>query len=350
MTNSCGAGYATVDTVTLIFKRMREANGGRGHLATAPRSFAALTDTLIGCAQSLLRIGHQSGFALSPVVVAQRCRAKITRTPTTPNRQRRLESSKRDVIDLTKQTELKQSLPAAKAESKRVARVATVSVLTAFIRHEISQPFTCFMASGYASQRWHSMQPPDLEEARRALAEVVREADRAFKVIARIHERSRKQPFGHLPVDINQVTLQVLALTSNALKSSGVTVQREFAHDLPVIHGNPDDLRQAILELVKNAIDAMGSIVDRPRRLLTKTAIDSVGVVVQVRDSGVGIQSRLSQLIFEPFFTTKPHALGLGLSISRSIIEAPGGLLWTTADDLNGTVFQFTLSKARDSR
>jgi PAS domain S-box-containing protein len=248
-------------------------------------------------------------------------------------------------IDMTEQKKAEQSLQAAKAELAHVARIATVGELTASIAHEITQPLACVLANGWASQRWLAMQPPELDEVREAVAETVREADRACKVIARIRDLLSKKSIQYLPVDVNQLILEVLALTTSELRAAGVSVQIEFGSDLPALLGDHVQLQQVMLNLVMNGIDAMSGITDRPRELSVKSARHPLGVVVQVHDSGIGLQSGMAEKIFEPFFTTRPQGLGLGLSISRSIIAAHGGRLSAAAGEVYGAVFQFTLPK-----
>ncbi len=148
-------------------------------------------------------------------------------------------------------------------------------------------------------------------------------------------------------MDINQIILQVLALTADELRLGGVTVQTAFAPDLPAVHGDSVQLQQVMLNLVTNGVDAMSGMTDRPRELSIRSAKDQLGVLVQVRDSGMGLDSGLAETLFEPFVTTKSQGVGLGLSISRSIIEAHGGSLWATAEELHGAVFHFTLPKAK---
>ena len=229
----------------------------------------------------------------------------------------------------------------------RAGRIAAAGALTASIAHEISQPLASVLANGAASQRWLAMQPPCLDEVREALAQIVREADHASKVITRIRDLLGKKRLQHLLVDVNETVLQVLALAASELRSHGVAVHTEFAPSLPTVLGDPIQLQQVILNLVTNGVDAMSSISDRAPELFVRSARDPLGVLVQVRDSGTGFESHLAETLFEPFFTTKPQGLGLGLSISRSIIEAHGGFLWASAGDSYGSVFQFTLPKAK---
>jgi C4-dicarboxylate-specific signal transduction histidine kinase len=248
---------------------------------------------------------------------------------------------------ITNRKKAQLSPESARIDLARAARIAAAGALTASIAHEISQPLASIFANGYACQRWLAMEPPYLDEVREAVAQMVREADRASKVVARIRDLSSKTPLQQLLVDVNETILQALALAAGELRSHGVAVQTEFAPALPTVLGDPIQLQQVILNLVTNGMDAMSSISDRPPELFIRSARDPIGVLVQIRDSGMGFESRLSEQLFEPFFTTKPQGVGLGLSISRSIIEAHGGCVWASAGDSHGTVFQFTLPKAK---
>lgn len=248
-------------------------------------------------------------------------------------------------IDMTEQKKAEQSLQTAKAELAQIARIATVGELTASIAHEITQPLACVLVNGWASQRSLAMQPPNLDEVRVAVAETLREADRACKVIARIRDLLSKKPLCYSPVDVNQMIREVLALTASELRAGGVTVQTELSSDLPAPLGDHVQLQQVILNLVMNGIDAMSGINHRPRELSVKSAKQRLALVIEVHDSGIGLQPGMVEQIFEPFFTTKPQGLGLGLSISRSIIAAHGGRLSAAAGEVYGAVFQFTLPK-----
>jgi C4-dicarboxylate-specific signal transduction histidine kinase len=338
----------------------KEADAGSKRQAVSctayPRSFATLFDSIFRYAQPLLRTGldvaipHLQRRNDSERRSQEVPRAGLMRGGTSQYWHTHFASPEGAVVNVPAERESEPSLQAARAELEHVVFMAAVRIFMASIDHEISQPLTCLVANGYASQRWLSMQPPNLDEARRAVADMVRQADRARNGITRIRDLSRKTPLEHLLLDINQIIRHVLTLSVGELRGGGVTVLTELSSDLPPLRGDSVHLQQVVLSLVTNAINAMSGVIDRPRELSMKSAKDSVGVVVQVRDSGVGVRSSISETIFEPFFTTKPHALGLGLSISRSIIEAHGGRLWVTAGDFHGAVFQFTLPKVKDSK
>ena len=217
--------------------------------------------------------------------------------------------------------------------------------LTASIAHEINQPLAAIVTDGGAALRWLAMQPPNLEEAREAMASAIREANRASDVIGRIRALLTKTSPEMRALDINEVIREVLTLTGNELVRGGVTVQTELGGDLPAVLGDRVQLQQVMLNLIMNSIDAMRTVTDRPRELLITTAEDPNGVLIQVQDSGIGLTAEQADRIFEPFFTTKPEGIGMGLPISRSIVEAHGGRLWATPGHLQGAVFQFTLPK-----
>ena len=249
-------------------------------------------------------------------------------------------------IDITDLKKTEQSLQSAKTELGRVNRILTTGELTASIAHEINQPLAAVVINGSASLRWLAMQPPNLEEAREAMAESIREAKRSSQVIARIRALLNKEPPQMRPLTLNAIIREVLALSATDLMRGGVTEHTELASDLPEVIGDPIQLQQVMLNLIMNGIDAMREVTDRPRELFIKSAKHPAGVLVQVQDSGVGFDSDQADRIFEPFFTTKPKGIGMGLSISRSIIEAHGGRLWAAPGPVQGAVFQFNLPKA----
>ena len=249
-------------------------------------------------------------------------------------------------IDITDLKKTEQSLQSAKTELGRVNRILTTGELTASIAHEINQPLAAVVINGSASLRWLAMQPPNLEEAREAMAESIREAKRSSQVIARIRALLNKEPPQMRPLTLNAIIREVLALSATDLMRGGVTEHTELASDLPEVAGDPIQLQQVMLNLIMNGIDAMREVTDRPRELFIKSAKHPAGVLVQVQDSGVGFDSDQADRIFEPFFTTKPKGIGMGLSISRSIIEAHGGRLWAAPGPVQGAVFQFNLPKA----
>ena len=245
--------------------------------------------------------------------------------------------------DITERKRTEQALQESRAALTRVARIATMGELTASIAHEINQPLAAVVTNASASLHWLATQPPDLAEARQAMAGAMQEANRASSVVGRIRTLLNKASPEMRPLDVNELIREVLDLTHNQLLTSGVAVHTELASDIPTVFGDRVQVQQVMLNLIMNAIDAMTAISGRPRTLLIKSAKDAEGVLVQVEDSGQGIDPEQLPRIFDSFYTTKPQGIGMGLSISRSIIEAHDGRLWASPGTARGAVFQFIL-------
>jgi PAS domain S-box-containing protein len=248
--------------------------------------------------------------------------------------------------DITERKQAEQALQESQAALARVARIATMGELTASIAHEINQPLAAVATNASASLHWLAVQPPNLAEAREAMANAMKEANRASGVIARIRALLKKASPELRPVDMNEVIREVLALVRSELIRGGVTAKTKLATGLPAVLGDRVQLQQVVLNLIMNAIDAMITISDRPRTLLVKSAKDAEGVLIQVQDSGKGLDPENSDRMFESFFTTKPEGIGIGLSISSSIVEAHGGSLSAKPGASYGATFEFTLPRA----
>jgi PAS domain S-box-containing protein len=252
--------------------------------------------------------------------------------------------------DITERKQAEQALQESQAALARVARIATMGELTASIAHEINQPLAAVATNASASLHWLAVQPPNLAEAREAMANAMKEANRASGVIARIRALLKKASPELRPVDMNEVIREVLALVRSELIRGGVTAKTKLATGLPAVLGDRVQLQQVVLNLIMNAIDAMITISDRPRTLLVKSAKDAEGVLIQVQDSGKGLDPENSDRMFESFFTTKPEGIGIGLSISSSIVEAHGGSLSAKPGASYGATFEFTLPRAEYQR
>jgi len=239
-----------------------------------------------------------------------------------------------------------QALRESRAELVRAARIATMGELTALIAHEINQPLAAVATDASAALRWLAAQPPNLDEAREAANGAVREANRASRVIERIRTLLKKTSPQLRPLDVNKVIREVLVLAHSELITAGVAVHTKLAADVPTVLGDRVQLQQVLLNLIMNAIDAMIVIRDRPRKLLITSAKDAEEVLVQVQDSGQGLDPEHVHRIFDSFFTTKAEGTGMGLSISRSIMEAHGGRLRAMPGFPHGAVFQMGLPKA----
>jgi two-component system sensor histidine kinase TtrS len=252
-------------------------------------------------------------------------------------------------LDVTEQRRAEEQLRHSQADLARVTRVAAMAELAAAIAHEVNQPLGAVVANGSASLRWLARESPNLEEAREAIERAVREANRASDVIRRIRALLQKVPPQMERLDVNAVIREALTLAGNEFLRGGVAVQADLAPEAPNVLGDRIQLQQVLLNLILNGIDAMRKISHQSRELIIKSAKHPEGVLIQVHDSGVGVDPEQADRIFEPFFTTKPQGIGMGLSISRSIIEAHGGRLWFTPGPSHGVVFQFTVPKADTS-
>ena len=266
--------------------------------------------------------------------------AKITRDVTERVRAaRELEEARIGLV----QSRAEQALRRAQAELAHVARVATMGELTASIAHEVNQPIAATVLNAHAALHWLGAGPPDLEEARRALARIVDDGNRAGNVIRRIRDLIKRAPPRVEWLDINNAIREVIELTRAETVKNGVSMQTELAAGLPLVKGDRVELQQVVLNLIVNAEEAMSSVAEGTRELLISTARADTDVLVTVRDSGPGMPVEGLERVFDPFHTTKPTGLGMGLSISRSIIVAHGGRLWASANAPRGAVFQFTV-------
>jgi PAS domain S-box-containing protein len=227
-------------------------------------------------------------------------------------------------------------------------RAATMGQLTASIAHEVKQPIAATVTNAQAALRWLACEPPDLEEVRQALAHIVQDGIRAGDVVGGIRDLVKKAPPREDRLEINPAIREVIELTRGEAVKNGVSVQTELADGLPLILGDRVQLQQVMLNLIINAVEAIGGASEGPRELLIssgKAGTDDVHVAV--RDSGPGVPATGLERLFEPFFTTKPGGLGLGLSICRSIIQTHGGQFWATPNCPRGATFQFTLPAQR---
>jgi signal transduction histidine kinase len=218
--------------------------------------------------------------------------------------------------------------------------------LTASIAHEVNQPLAAVIANANASLRWLAAATPNLDEAREALLRIVRDGKRASDVITRIRTLVQKTDPEKTRLDINQTVQEVVLLMQNEAVRKGVALRIDLAADVPPVLGDRVQLQQVILNLVMNGIEAMNTVADRPREMVIRSsAQESDNVLLAVQDSGIGIDPRNLDKIFDTFYTTKPQGMGMGLAISRSIVENHGGKLWAVPNDGPGATFQFTLLK-----
>jgi PAS domain S-box-containing protein len=230
------------------------------------------------------------------------------------------------------------------AELAHANRVATMGQLSASIAHEVNQPLAGVVTGGNAGLRWLAAQPPDIAAAQRSLERVVRDGHRAAEVLERIRALVKKAPVQKEGVDINEIISESIALTRAEAQRNGVALQAELARDLPLVSGDRIQLQQVILNLIVNAIEAMSDNGTQRRELLVVSRKDPPNrALVAVRDSGPGLQLESLDRLFDAFYTTKPRGMGMGLAISRTIVESHGGRLWATPNMPQGAIFQFNL-------
>ena len=253
------------------------------------------------------------------------------------------------VLDLTERKRAEEALHKLGSDFAHMNRISIMGELAASLSHEITQPIASARNNARAAQNFLDMQPPDLGEIREAVACVVGDVDRAGDIIDRIREQIKKAPPRKQRCDLNGAINEVIGLTRSMIVRNGVSVQTQLADALLPVQGDRVQLQQVVLNLILNAVEAMGSVEAGARELLIRTEHDDAGVLVTVRDSGPGIDPTHLKRVFEPFYTTKSGGTGMGLSICRSIIDAHGGRLWAESNRPLGTVFQFTLPNTANS-
>jgi PAS domain S-box-containing protein len=236
----------------------------------------------------------------------------------------------------------------AQAELAHVTRVTTLGELVASIAHEINQPLAAIVADADASLNWLATAAPDLDRVRGALDGIAKDGYRAGEIIQRIRQLAAKTEPQKAPVDINGVIRDVIPLLRNEVLSHHVSLRLDLAPALRPVLADRVQLQQVIINLMMNGIEAMASVDDRPRELvLCSREHEGEQVIVTVQDAGIGIDPDKVDQLFSAFFTTKPGGMGMGLSISRSIIEAHGGRFWATANADHGATFHFVLPRMR---
>jgi PAS domain S-box-containing protein len=249
------------------------------------------------------------------------------------------------VVDITDRKRAEEALRQAQADLARVNRVMLLGEMTASIAHEINQPIAAVITNANAGLRWLRAGPPNLEEVHQALGRIVRDGNHAGAVIHRIRGLARKQlPARRDRSDLNEAIREAVALTQAEVQRHEVNLQMRLADDLPLVPGDRVQLQQVIINLVMNAVEAMDGQGYSPRELTISSGTGSSSdVFVEVQDTGPGLDPADLDRPFQSFYTTKPDGMGLGLAISRSIVEAHGGRLSAAPNQLHGAVFRFTL-------
>ncbi len=253
--------------------------------------------------------------------------------------------------DITRRRLSEEALGKARSELANVARVTSLGVLTASIAHEVNQPLSGIITNASTCLRMLSSDPANVEGARETARRTIRDGNRMSDVITRLRALFGKKEAAAETLDLNEAALEVIALSSAEFQENRVILRRELADDLPLITGDRVQLQQVILNLLRNGTDAMSAVEDRPRQLLIRTERDEGDRVrLMVQDSGVGFDPQAAERLFEAFYTTKGDGMGIGLSVSRSIIESHRGRLWATPNDGPGAAFSFSIPRAPEER
>jgi two-component system, LuxR family, sensor kinase FixL len=252
--------------------------------------------------------------------------------------------------DITERNHAQEALRRTQAELAHVNRVMTLGELTASIAHEVNQPLAGIVTNGAASLRWLDRVPPELNEARGAVQSMIDDGMRASEVIQRIRALSKKTELQKVRLKVNELIDDVVHLVEREMLDQLISLRLEVAPALPAVLGDRVQLQQVIINLVMNGMEAMVAVTGRPRELVIRAhRHEGEQVLIEVRDSGLGIEPQVIDSLFNAFFTTKPNGMGMGLSISRSIIEAHGGRIWATRNSGPGATFQFTLPSYREA-
>ena len=249
-------------------------------------------------------------------------------------------------VDVNDNREMEEALRSTRRKLSAAMQIATVAEMSASIAHEINQPLASVVTNAHACQTWLSHDPPNLERAQATLERIIRDGHSAAEVVRRIRALFKQAAPVKTPLDINQIVAEVLRVLSDELRDNSIVVETELAVDLPRIVGDHVQIQQTLINLVHNATEAMAVLIARPKSLVVRSRREGDHLLVEVRDFGVGIKD--PTLVFEPFFTTKESGMGMGLSISRSIVEAHGGRIWATANEDAGTTISFTLPLASE--
>jgi PAS domain S-box-containing protein len=230
----------------------------------------------------------------------------------------------------------------AREELAQASRIAAVAELSASIAHEINQPLQAVVANGHACRRWLAATPPRIDEARHTAESIVRDANDAADVITRIRALFRHTTAAQVDLDINRLILQVCALMADEIHVNKVSLETQLDQDVPMIKADAVQIQQVIVNLVRNAIEALALTRERLKSLVIRSRRDGDNVVVEVQDHGTGLAD--IERIFEPFVTTKETGMGMGLAICRSIVESHAGRIWVVRNEDQGVTFSFSLT------
>ncbi len=248
--------------------------------------------------------------------------------------------------DITERRRMEEALNKARSELAHVSRVTSLGVLTASIAHEINQPLSGIITNAGTCLRMLATDPPQVEGARETARRTIRDGNRMSEVITRLRALFSRKELTTESVNLNDAVLDVTALSLMELEKNRVMLRPELADDLPLVTGDRVQLQQVILNLLRNGSDAMSTVEDRPRQLVIRTERDDGDRVrLTVQDAGIGFDPQAADRLFDPFYTTKGDGMGIGLSVSRSIIERHHGRLWATLNDGPGAAFSFSIPR-----
>jgi C4-dicarboxylate-specific signal transduction histidine kinase len=247
------------------------------------------------------------------------------------------------IIDDTERKQAEEALQRAKAELAHMARLTTMGELAASIAHEVNQPLSSVVNDAGACLAWLGRTQPDIPEATAAAGRILEQGIRASEVLSRIRSLLKKSPPEMTVVNMNEIINDVLALTDYEISTRDISVATDLCHNLFLMRGDAVQLKQLLANLVVNAIEAMRGNSHQPRQLfITSQNVGTAQILVKVRDTGVGVDPDKIEELFKPFISHKPEGMGMGLAISRSIIEAHHGRLWASANEDRGATFQFS--------
>jgi PAS domain S-box-containing protein len=245
--------------------------------------------------------------------------------------------------DIEDRKRAEEELRSAQAKLTEIGRVLTMGQLTASIAHEVNQPLSGIITNANTCLRMLAANPPNVEGARDTVRRTIRDGNRASEVVKRLRGLFSRKNAALEPVDLNDAAREVIALSMNALQSAGVALQVDLADDLPTASGDRVQLQQVILNLIQNASDAMRSLDGRAREMAVTTTCEAGSIRLSVRDGGVGFNPENAERLFDAFYTTKSDGMGIGLSLSRSIIEWHGGRMWASLNEGPGATFSFSV-------
>jgi C4-dicarboxylate-specific signal transduction histidine kinase len=250
------------------------------------------------------------------------------------------------IRDISEKKRAEEELRASQAELARMMRVMTIGQLTASIAHEVNQPLSGIVTNASTCLRMLSGDQPNIEGARETARRSIRDGNRASEIVTRLRALFKRREVAAESIDLNDAAREVIALSLSELQSGRILVRHDFAENLPAVKGDRIQLQQVILNLVHNASDAMRDVDDRPRELLIKTeSDDNKNVQLTVRDTGIGFAPDAANRLFDSFYTTKDDGMGVGLSVSRSIVEAHRGRIWASANEGPGSSFAFSIPR-----